>query len=280
MNKLAFMISAGVAALVGVSTVLGSFYTIDQGSVGVLLTNGAVTDIAGPGLHFKVPFVQSLVEISTQIQKDAFENQGEGRDFRMQVYTQDQQPATVSLSVNYHVTDPKEVYSQFGNIATMETKVIDPRSNEQTKNIFGQFSAAQIIQHRSQLNREVFDAIRKAMVGPVIVDSVQVEDVTFSHGFEAAVESRMQATVRQQQAEAEKAKRMIDADASKYEKEANADAVLYSAQAEAKGIQAKGEALRASPEIVSLTTAQKWDGHLPSTMVPGSSVPFVKVGAQ
>lgn len=273
-------IFGGVVALFVLLTAWKCFYTVDQGEVAVILTNGAITDTAGPGLHFKTPFIQSLEIISTQIQKDAFEKHDDG-DHRMQVYTADQQPVTVALSVNYHVTDPREVYSQFRDIAGMETRVIDPRSNEQVKNVFGQFTAQQAIQQRAKLNAEIFSAIRKAMSGPVIVDSVQIEDISFSDSFEKAVEARMQATVRQQQAESEKAKRMIDADASKYEKEAQADALLYTAQAEAKGIQAKGEALRTSPEVVSLTYAQaalKWNGSLPTQMVPGGSVPFINMG--
>lgn len=279
MNPIRIAAGAG-ASLIALMTIWGCFYTIDQGEVGVILQYGAVKDTAGPGLHFKMPFVQSLEVITTQIQKDAFEKHGD-EDRRMDVYTADQQPVKVALSVNYHVTNPVEVYSQFRDIEGMTTRVIDPRSNEQVKNIFGQFTAQQAIQNRAKLNAEVFSAIRSAMVGPVVVDSVQIEDISFSDSFEKAVEARMQATVRQQQAESEKAKRMIDADAQKYEREAQADAALYTAQAEAKGIQAKGEALRTSPEVVSLTYAQaalRWDGKLPQQMVPGGAVPFINMG--
>lgn len=34
-------------------------------------------------------------------------------------------------------------------------------------------------------------------------------------------------------------------------------------------------ALQNNPQIVSLTTAERWDGKLPQTMLPGATVPFI-----
>ena len=48
-------------------------------------------------------------------------------------------------------------------------------------------------------------------------------------------------------------------------------------EAEAAALTAKSAALRDNPGYVALTAAEKWDGKLPQTMVPGSAVPFVTV---
>ena len=48
-------------------------------------------------------------------------------------------------------------------------------------------------------------------------------------------------------------------------------------QAEAGAIQARGDALRNNPSLPTLVAAEKWNGVLPPTMVPGNSVPFVNV---
>ncbi|MDY8015799.1 prohibitin family protein, partial [Escherichia coli] len=45
--------------------------------------------------------------------------------------------------------------------------------------------------------------------------------------------------------------------------------------AEAEAIRLRGEALRENPGLVALTTAERWDGKLPDTMIPGSTVPFI-----
>ena len=159
------------------------------------------------------------------------------------------------------------------------SRIISPKPYEQLKNVFGQFDAADAIQKRASLNAEVYAAIRAAVRGPVVIDSVQIEDISFSQQYEGAVEARMQAIVKQQQAEADKQKRIIDADASAYEVKAAADAKAHQIEvqgnAEAGAIKARGDALRDNPGLPTLVAAEKWNGVLPTTMVPGNSLPFV-----
>ena len=56
---------------------------------------------------------------------------------------------------------------------------------------------------------------------------------------------------------------------------AEAESIRLHGDAEADAIKQRGEALRDNPGLVSLTTAERWDGKLPATMIPGSSVPFI-----
>ena len=272
---------AGVAVAIALLILLlSTYFTIDQGERGVILHNGAIAGEAEPGLHFKMPIITSIQKISVQIQKEAFEKTAEG-DTRLQAYSRDQQPATIAMAVNYHVTDASAVYAQYGSLANMKSRIINSRAYEQLKNVFGQFDAADAIQKRALLNAEVFAAIRKSVSGPVTIDSVQIEDITFSSQYEGAVEARMQAIVKQQQAEADKQKRIIDADASAYEVKAAADAKAHQIEvqgkAEAGAIQARGDALRNNPSLPTLVAAEKWNGILPTTMVPGNTVPFVNL---
>jgi regulator of protease activity HflC (stomatin/prohibitin superfamily) len=185
------------------------------------------------------------------------------------------------MAVNYHVTDASEVYAQFGSLENMKQRIINSRAFEQLKNVFGQFDAADAIQKRALLNTEVFTAIRNAVSGPVSIDSVQIENIAFSDQYESAVEARMQAIVKQQQAEADKQKRIIDADASAYEVKAAADAKAHQIEvegkAEASAIKARGDALRDNPNLPTLVATEKWNGVLPTTMVPGSALPFLNV---
>jgi regulator of protease activity HflC (stomatin/prohibitin superfamily) len=279
-NLPAGVVGIGVAVVVLLLIVFSTYFTIDQGERGVILHNGAIAGEAEPGLHFKMPIITSIEKISVQIQKESFARTAEG-DARMQAYSRDQQPATIALSVNYHVTDASAVYAQYGSLAGMESRVINPKTYEQLKNVFGQFDAADAIQKRASLNAEVYAAIRSAVRGPVVIDSVQIEDISFSTQYEAAVEARMQAVVKQQQAEADKQKRIIDADASAYEVKAAADAKAHQIEvqgnAEAGAIKARGDALRDNPGLPTLVAAEKWNGVLPTTMVPGNALPFLNL---
>ena len=274
------IITGGVVAVAALVVLASTYFTIDQGERGVILHWGAVVGEAEPGLHFKMPIITSIEKISVQVQKEAFDKVGD-TDTRLQAYSRDQQPATIAMAVNYHVTDAKAVYSQYGSLANMKQRVINSRAYEQVKTVFGQFDAADAIQKRALLNTEVFNAIRKSVSGPVVVDSVQIEDITFSNQYETAVELRMQAIVKQQQAEADKQKRIIDADASAYEVKAAADAKAHQIEvqgkAEAGAIQARGDALRNNPGLPTLVAAEKWNGILPTTMVPGNALPFLNL---
>ncbi len=266
-----FMI--GIGGLLLLILVLSSYYTIDQGERGVVLRTGAIVSLSEPGLHFKLPLVDSVEHISVQHQTQRYP--------KVQAYSRDQQPADLVVSVTFRVTDPEQVYSQYGNIDNLLVRLIDPRVLEQVKNVFGQFDAASAIQDRSMLNAQVSSAVRAAIKGPMIIESLQIENIDFSNTYEQAVEDRMQATVLQQKALAQKARRLTEADAAAYEVKAAADAQAHAIEvkgaAEASAIKARGDALRENPGIPALVTAEKWDGHLPTTMPPGGSVQFLNV---
>ena len=106
-------IMAGAAVLAALVVLFSTAYTIDEGERGVILRLGRIVGEAGPGLHFKIPFINTVEKISVQIQKESFEKT-EMADTRLQTYSRDQQPATIAMAINYHVTDPSEVYAQYG----------------------------------------------------------------------------------------------------------------------------------------------------------------------
>lgn len=283
----------GVVSLAALSFALGSWYTIDQGERGVILRYGAIVGTAEPGLGFKLPLIDSVVRISVQSKAAVYE--------RMESYSRDQQPATMKLSVNYRipVDQVATVYEQYGSESGLLGRLVERRVFEETKTVFGRFNAVTAIQERSRLNQEIATAIQESVRGPVIVDSVQIENIDFSDAYEASIEQRMLAEVEvqrlRQNAEREKVQAEItvtqanaNADAYRAESEARADAVRLQAQAEAEAIKLKGEAeaqaikargnaLRDNPGLVSLTQAERWDGRLPTTMLPDGALPMIEL---
>lgn len=257
-----------------------SYYTVDQGDRAVILHYGAVAGVSGPGLHFKVPFVTSVEHIT--IQPITTTIGGSKKEDEMQTYSKDQQPAGIRISVTWQVTDPVAIYSSYGNVQNVWDRIIQTRLYQQTKDVFGRYDAVEAIQDRARLNADVAQSLQTAMKGqPFVIVSVQIENIDFSDKYEQAVEDRMEATVRQQQAEAEKQRRIINADAAAYEVKAQADAKAHQIEvqgsAEAGAIKARGDALRDNPNLVALTTAEKWNGELPTTMVPGGGVPMISL---
>ena len=254
-------------------TLLGSWYTVDQGERAVLLRWGQAISVEGPGLHFKMPFIEDVVKLSVREQKE---------EFKTQAYSQDQQPATVQVSVNYRLTEDEvlNVYTRYGT--DYPSILIDTQLPQRLKEVFGIFSAQNMIQDRTKLGLEVEKSLEHALDGRGIhIVSVQVEDVAFSDVYATAVENRMKSIVLQYQAEAEKQKRITNADAAAYEVKAAADAQAHAIEvqgnAQGTAIRARADALRSNPDLVSLTAAEKWNGILPTTMVPGGSVPFLQI---
>lgn len=251
-----------VAALFGLFVLFGSFYTIDQGDRGVILCNGAECGEAEPGLHFKIPIIQSVEEISVQSQKITYQD--------VKVYSHDQQPATLRVSLNFHVTDARTVYMDYKTVQNMIDRLVSPQVYTWSENVFGQFDAASAVQDRAKLNTELAIALQRVLHGPFKIESVQIENIDFSGKYEEAVEARMEANVRQQQAISEAAATRTRAEAKAYSAEVQGEA-------EAKAIRARGDALRDNPGLPDLVVAEKWDGHLPQTMVPGAGVPLLNL---
>lgn len=271
--------------MVLLSMLWGSWYTIDTRQRGLILTNGRISGEADPGLHFKTPFIDSVVEISTESHRVEYLN--------MELYSKDQQPAKMAVSVLYHVLPSRigEVYSRFTSSKGIEDRIIQPKVFEQSKNVFGQFDAVTAVQERTKLNAEIAKAVHNAIAGmgvPAEIESVQIENVEFSPEYMKSIEQRMQASVEvdriKQNALREKVTAEItvtranaEAEATIARAKAESDAIKLRGDAEASAIKARAEALGANPNLVTLTQAEKWDGKLPSTMVPNSGVPFLRI---
>jgi regulator of protease activity HflC (stomatin/prohibitin superfamily) len=263
---------AVVVGLIALTVVGGSFYTVDQGERGVILRNGAVVGTAEPGLGFKLPIVDSIREINVQTQARVYE--------KVMVYSRDQQNANLQVSVNYRLaTDQVEkIYSEFGGQDGIVTRLLDRQVPEEVKNVFGRFNAVTAIQERERLSREVQESIQKAASNTMlIVESVQVENIDFSDAYEQSIEQRMLAEVEVQKVQQNAEREKVQAEIAVIQARAQADAVKLQGDAEAHAINARGKALRDNPALIELVQAEKWDGKLPTTMVPGQTVPFINV---
>src|SRR5246500_1346609 len=286
----------GVLAILVICIIgLGSWYTVDQTERGVLLRNGAVIGTAQPGLGFKLPVMDSVQKVSVKTVTYTWD--------KMNSYSYDQQPADLKISVTLRAAPEKvaDLYVRFGTLDAAVNQVVSPVVNQQVKIVFGHYTAVKAIQERGSLNTEIKSAISDSLkYDPMIViEAVQLENIEFSQNYLHSIEQRMLAEVEvqklQQNAEREKVQAQITvtqatakANAIRAEAQANADAtrvggearaanIKITGEAEAAAIEARGKALTSNPNLVTLVQAERWNGVLPTTMVPGSTVPFVTV---
>jgi regulator of protease activity HflC (stomatin/prohibitin superfamily) len=289
------IIGAIVAVFVIAIIAAGSWYTVDQTERAVLLRYGAVVGTAQPGLGFKVPLMDSVEKVSVKTTTFTWD--------KMNSYSYDQQPADLKISVTLRASPEKvaDLYAKFGSVQTAVNQVVSPVVNQQVKVVFGRYTAVKAIQERGQLNSAIRDAITATLKDDpmIIIESVQLENIEFSQTYLHSIEQRMLAEVEvqklQQNAEREKVQAQItvtqatakanavraeaqaNAEATRLNGEAKASNIKITGEAEAAAIEARGKALGNNPNLVTLVQAERWNGVLPTTMVPGSSVPFVSV---
>lgn len=272
-----------LGALLALIVMFGSWYTVNQGERVVVTRNGAVVDEAGPGLHFKTPWIEGIERFevrTTKYKEPAFE-----------AYSKDIQPAQVTMSVNLHVAADKvrEIYSQYG--AGYGDRIVVPATLQAAKETFGKYAAADIVNQRDKIAADVqADLDKKLGVNGIVIETVQIEDIKFSAAFVQSIEQRMQAEIMVKQKEQQLRSAEVDAQTAAAKAKGEADAVkakadgdsyatTINAKADADAIKIKSDALRASPNYVQFTLAQKWDGALPKTMLPNGATPLIDLRA-
>jgi len=275
--------AAGAVFILLILCAMGSWFQVDQGERGVVLRNGKLVGIAAPGLGFKVPFIDSVKTISVREHTFNFD--------KLEAYSYDQQPATLRVSVTYRVPEARvdDLYSEYGTLENLQGRVLERRTFDAVKNVFGRFTAVSAIQNREKLGVDVNTAVRTAMgETPVVIAGVQIEEVGFSNAYEQSIEQRMLAqvqieTTRQQKdtavinAEIQVLRAQADADALRAQFTAEADGIKLRGEAEATAIRARAEALATNTNLVNLNAIDKWDGKLPTTQIPGAAMPFIGI---
>jgi regulator of protease activity HflC (stomatin/prohibitin superfamily) len=260
--------------------ILWPFRTIDQGEVGVKLRWGQAVDVLHPGINIVFPGMESVVTLPTR--EVLFTPPP------LNAYSKDTQVADVKVSVNYVIDPAKaiQVYSNYGS-GFVDT-IISPVLNKRFKEVFGRYDSREIVNKRRELGEEVETSVRQNIPAGIIIKTVQIENIDFSDAYETAIEAAAQAEamVRKSRQELEQkkvdAERVVvqanaDAQARIAAAKAEADAIRLKGEAEAAAIKAKADALKESPHLVALTATEKWDGKLPTTFVPGSTLPFITV---
>ena len=257
-----------------------SFYTVSEGHVGIVKRFSEAKSQVSPGLHFKVPFIDSVEEIEVRTRKNVE---------KMASSTSEQMPVTVEVSVNWTVNKEAalDLFKKYGGLIQFEERILDPRFRSATKDSIPRFSAEQLIQDRAQAISIIEASLISEMEGyPVQVDNIQIENIQLPQKYLSSIETKQTEKnlaaaeshrLERQRLEALREVNTADAKAQGIIKvaEAEAAALRLKGEAEADAIRAKAEALRDNPLIVKLTEAQRWDGQLPQTILGSGAMPIM-----
>lgn len=243
----------------------GPVYTVDAGERAVLLTWGDISSGAiGPGLHFKMPFAQSVVTFNVQTQK---------YETGASAASKDLQVVDSNIAVIYHL-QPESVPTIYAELGyNYGDKVIQPQVQEVLKAVTAKFSADQLITNRSAVAFQVQSMLRERLqVYGIFVESTAITNFNFSKSFNDAIEAKVTAQQQKQKAEMDLQRISVEGEQK-----------VVSAKAEAEALRVQREAI--TPELLELRKVEvqkqavdKWDGHLP-TYTGANGVPLIGISA-
>lgn len=252
------------AVIVFVLILLGfrSFTIVEAGHRGVVLQLGAVQpQVLSEGMHFIIPFIQTVVPVEVRVQKAESSQVSASRDL---------QTVTTTVAVNYHL-EGSTVNTLYQNVGLdYKNRIVDPAISESLKAVTAQYTAEDLISKRSEVSAKVKETLM-AKLGQynMVLDEINITEFKFSEEFDRAIEQK-------QIAEQQALKAKLDLERVKVEKEQ--EITRAEAQAEALRLQKQ----EVTPELIQLRqieaqlkAIEKWDGRLPS--VTGGAVPFINV---
>jgi regulator of protease activity HflC (stomatin/prohibitin superfamily) len=273
-----------VLGLAVAATLLSSIYTVEEGHVAVVKRFSEAKYQVEPGLHFKAPIVDSLESMEVRTRKNVEEN--------IPVATAEQMPSHATVSVNWTVNRAEaiDIFKQYGGLDQFESRILDPKIKSGSKEAISKHTAEEIIRNRNVVITKIQDAIITAMEPyPIVINSVQLENITFPMTYTNAIEAKqvaLQEAVKEEHklerqrleaqrqvntAEAEKQSRMKAADGVAYQTEteakAEAEAIRLIGIANAGKIQAMATALATNPQVIEYEQVKRWQGNVPTTVM-------------
>ena len=75
-----FLIVAPILLIFLAMVAFSSYFTVSAGTVAVKLRFGKLVGAYGEGIHFKMPFVDSVEKFSVRIKKDSFNTEAFSKD--------------------------------------------------------------------------------------------------------------------------------------------------------------------------------------------------------
>ncbi|MEN9557730.1 MAG: hypothetical protein RL141_99 [Candidatus Parcubacteria bacterium] len=251
----------GIVCFVILFVIVNPLVIIAAGERGVVLTWGAVNDTPlESGIHWRMPIAQTVRKIDVRIQKDEVQASAASKDL---------QTVKATVALNYHL-DPALVaflYKEVG-IGYAE-KVISPAIQEAVKAATAQYTAEELITKRETVKETIRASLAERLKGHhILVDDFSVINFDFSESFNESIEAKVTA---EQNALAAKNK----LEQVKFEAEQR----VTQAKAEAEAIKIQAEAItqQGGQSYVDLQAIEKWNGVLPSQMIPNATLPFINL---
>ncbi len=251
LNTLIFFV---VVALLVLFAAASTYRTVQPGYMGVRVTLGkASLTPLGSGFYFVAPLISRIEGVNVQVQS---------ANFMAACFSSDLQTINANVTVIFRNNPDKvvDLYTKYqGDVLN---SLLVPNTQEALKQVTALLTAENIVQQREQVKDKALKILKDKMAAYDVasIDDLVIVNIDLSSQLEQAIEAKM---VQQQRA----AQAVYAQDQAKVD----AATVLIRAEGEAKALQARGDALKQSPQALLLNIVEKWDGRAPSTLVLGGN---------
>lgn len=239
-----------------------SFVIVEAGQRGVILQLGAVqNNVLEEGIHFKIPFIQEVIQTDVRVQKAQSDQTAASKDLQV---------VTTTVAVNFHL-NPLTVNKLYQNVGLeYKDRIVDPAIGEALKAVTAQYTAEELISKRPEVSAKVKELLSQKLATYYMqLDEINITEFKFSQEYNNAIEQK-------QIAEQQALKAQLDLQRIEIE----AKQKIEQAKAEAESLRLQKQEV--TPELVELRkieaqlkAIEKWDGRLPN--VTGGAVPFIDV---
>lgn len=289
MNKSIKSIATLAFLLLGASS-LTACSRVDAGNVGVKVyllggSKGVDSEVLGPGRYW-IGFNENLYIFPTFSQNfiwTAGNDEGSPNDESISFQTIEGLVVNSDIGITYNIK-PDKVPVVFQKYRRGVEEITDTYLRNMVRDSLVEVSSTLPIEAvYGKGKSDLMDAVEKSVRAQVSEFGIEVEKIYWINELRlpenviTSINTKIQATQLAQQRENEVQTAKAEAQKEIEKARGDAEARILNARAEAESIRIKGDALEKNPVLVSLTLAEKWNGILPTTMVPGSTVPFINV---
>lgn len=269
-----------ILAVVAMTSLTGCYERVEPGNVGIIVNRlgdekGVEQQVKGVGRYW-IGWNEDLYTFPTFKQMKTYDG----------IFTFQMSDGT---TIGYHIgvaykVNPTKVATVFQTYRKGVDEITDSDLQQKIADSLNRLASRMTTDKfidggKSDLLTEALSMIQAEMtpVGIEVISLSYVGKPEYPPTVIASINAKVTANQVTLQREQEIKQSEAEAEKERAKARGESDSARIRAQGEADAIKLRGEALAANPNVIQLDAIAKWNGVMPTTMVPGGGVPFVPV---
>ena len=289
-KKLIGVIAGVLIGLVSLSAMLGSFYTVEDGTVGVVSTFGEYNDNEStPGLHWKMPFIQNVDFKDVRMKTVNYAGGGSsnaaadeaGLSHRPSIRILDTKnlPIGIDITIQYtpDKTEMSHILRTYGH--NYFEKKLNPLVRAITRDVASQYEAENIAKERDNISQQITAELQKEFEKlPFELNQVALRNIVLPPTVASMVEKVQEAKQEEQRLEMAEKQALVNKRIEIINAERQAEVKIEQARGIAESIKVrsieqananKRVAASLTPLLVKQNQIEQWNGSVPHLMPNG-----------